>query len=237
MPIVTIDYALKEIADNRLLFWSIKDGRALLAEQDDSAMTLNNSISLLREKLLSIGNGLVTVNASPKPKKERRGADTFKIRTFSLNLDKVEKAVSGAQPVSSGADYNQSPKIESLHHQLLEKEREILKLSYALERAEDERDQWRKKYDDLLAEESEEETIGGFSPKMIESVLTNSLAALFTPATPAPPAPINGLPEDLTTWQQLDADAPKVVAAILKVIAREPQTYQTIKSVLFTNFK
>jgi len=238
MATVTIPYAISEIQDNNLLFWSIKDNKALLSEFDNEAANISESLETLKTKLAAIGNGIVTVTASGKPKRDRKGAETFKVRTFTINLDREKITGIGGHSTATAPAYH-SEKFEGLQHSLLNKEMEILRLKFALEKAEDERDTWRKKYEDLEkeSESAEDESIGGFSPKMLENVLISSLTSMFTPAATNPAPPINGLPEDLEAWKAKDADAPRVIAAIINVIQREPETYKTIKNLLLAQYQ
>lgn len=236
MATVSIPYALGEIEENNLLFWSIKDNRALLSEYDNDGGNISTSLATLKNKLAAIGNGIVTVTASGIAKKDRKGAETRKIRTFTINLDR-EKINALPGPMQSSASPYHSEKFEALQHELLNKEMEILRLKFALEKAEDERDTFRKKYEELEKEsDQEEETIGGFSPKMLENVLISSLTSMFTPAATNPAPPINGIPEDVETWKAADADAARVISAILVVMKKEPETYKTIKNLLLASY-
>jgi hypothetical protein len=147
MPNVSIKYALKEIADCNLICWSIRDNNSILAEQDDNNIEAPESIEILRDKLEAIGNGKVNVIASAKQKKDRKGAEAYKIRNFSIDLDKEKK------PEMSTAYH--SPQFEKLQHELLNLERENVVLKFKLEAAEDKVNDLEKKLAEVEKEESE----------------------------------------------------------------------------------
>lgn len=229
MANVNIKYVLAEVIDNNLICWSIKDNKALLAEQDSLAFDAAESAKLLENKLAAIGNGIVTVTASGKPKKDRAGAETRKVRSFNINLDReAATSMAAVSMHSNGAE------VEKMHHLLLDKEREILHLKYALEKANDTIDELKKE----LEEEGEEETIAGLSPKLIETVLSSTLVNIFSPKEAAATT-INGLDDvsPLSQWMQKDKEAEQVIKAILVVIEKDPTTYNFIKSTLLTNYK
>jgi hypothetical protein len=232
MANVNIKYVLTEVIDNNLICWSIKDNKALLAEQDSLAFDAAESAKLLENKLAAIGNGIVTVTASGKPKKDRAGAETRKVRSFNINLDReAATAMVGISTHTNGQE------IEKMHHLLLDKEREILTLKFALEKANDTIDQLKKE----LEEEEEEETIAGFSPKMIETVLSSTLVNIFAPKEAAAAKTINGIADDnsavFNSWIAVDSEALQVVKSILVVIEKDPTTYNFIKSTLLSNYK
>lgn len=233
MANVNIKYVLAEILDNNLICWSIKDNKALLAEQDSLAFDAAESAKLLENKLAAIGNGIVTVTASGKPKKDRAGAETRKIRSFTINLDRE-----AATTINAGSMHHNGAEIEKMHHMLLDKEREILALKYALEKANDTIDELQK---ELEEEAEEEETIAGLSPKMIETVLSSTLINIFTPkaAEATNINGINGLDDSLplAQWKAVDPEAEKVIKAILLVIEKDPNTYNFIKSTLLNTYK
>lgn len=229
MANVNIKYVLTEVIDNNLICWSIKDNKALLAEQDSLAFDAEESAKLLQNKLAAIGNGIVTVTASGKPKKDRAGAETRKVRSFTVNLDREAAAA-----ITGNTMHHNSKAVEDLHHELLNKEREILQLKYALEKANDTIDELKKQ----LEEEGEEETIAGLSPKLIETVLSSTLVNIFAPKEAAATA-INGLDDasPLALWMQKDKEAEQIIKSILVVIEKDPTTYNFIKSTLLSNYK
>lgn len=152
MPNVSIKYALKEIADCNLICWSIRDNNSILAEQDDNNIEAAESIEILRDKLEAIGNGKVNVIASAKQKKDRKGAEAYKIRNFSIDLDKENK------PGQTTAYH--TPQFEKLQHELLNLERENVVLKFKLEAAEDKVSDLEKKLAEVEKEISEGEING-----------------------------------------------------------------------------
>jgi len=175
MPNVSIKYALKEIADCNLICWSIRDNNSILAEQDDNNIEAAESIEILRDKLEAIGNGKVNVIASAKQKKDRKGAEAYKIRNFSIDLDKENK------PGQTTAYH--TPQFEKLQHELLNLERENVVLKFKLEAAEDKVSDLEKKLAEVEKEESEGE-INGIG--RIESLVNRAYEIVGLAAAVAP---------------------------------------------------
>jgi hypothetical protein len=202
MPNVSIKYALKEIADCNLICWSIRDNNSILAEQDDNNIEAPESIEILRDKLEAIGNGKVNVIASAKQKKDRKGAEAYKIRNFSIDLDKEKK------PEMSTAYH--SPQYEKLQHELLNLERENVVLKFKLEAAEDKVNDLEKKLAEIEKEESEGEINGiGEIEKIISktenifgyaAAIMPVIQAMIQQRQPQPTNPaINGVDKQQTT--------------------------------------
>jgi hypothetical protein len=231
MPTVSISYAVNEIQDNGLNFWTVKDKNALLAEQDEN-ISAEDSAELLRSKLEAIGNGTVNVTASGKPRKDRKGAETFRTRQFIINLDR-ERPV-GAAAVTA---YH-TPQYEKLQHEILDLERKNLQLKYALEHAEDRIADLEKEIKELENSEGEEEeeTIAGLKVSDLGKLLMGYLTA---PQPGATQAPINGLPDssaELQKFYSREKQAAEIIAAINRVMDKDPGTYGFIKNTLLSNY-
>jgi hypothetical protein len=231
MPTVSISYAVNEIQDNGLNFWTVKDKNALLAEQDEN-ISAEDSAELLRSKLEAIGNGTVNVTASGKPRKDRKGAETFRTRQFIINLDR-ERPV-GAAAVTS---YH-TPQYEKLQHEILDLERKNLQLKYALEHAEDRIADLEKEIKELENSEGEEEeeTIAGLKFSDLGKLLMGYLTA---PQPGATQPPINGLPDssaELQKFYSREKQAAEIIAAINRVMDKDPGTYGFIKNTLLSNY-
>lgn len=231
MPTVSISYAVNEIQDNGLNFWTVKDKNALLAEQDEN-ISAEDSAELLRSKLEAIGNGTVNVTASGKPRKDRKGAETFRTRQFIINLDR-ERPV-GAAAVTA---YH-TPQYEKLQHEILDLERKNLQLKYALEHAEDRIADLEKEIKELENSEGEEdeETIAGLKVSDLGKLLMGYLTA---PQPAATQGPINGLPDsspELQKFYSREKQAAEIIAAINRVMEKDPGTYGFIKNTLLSNY-
>jgi hypothetical protein len=219
MATVSIDYAISEIIDNNLICWSIKDNKALLTEQDDHTIKSEDSARMLKNKLTAIGNGIVTVNASGKPKKDRAGAETHKIRTFTIDLNQAARVTS----VNSISDHNS--------REILNKELELIKTRFELEQAYKKIQELEKQITELEEEEEEEETIGGFSVKTLQTVLINQLLNGGNTTPPAAAPTINGINGD--AWEQFKAKEPRaleIVSAVLNLMNNDPDTYKLVKN-------
>lgn len=235
MPVnVPFSYIAREIQDNDLKYWDIKDDKKLIARNDTDLMT-SESINLLSEKLAAI-NGTVKVMASTSPSANRSGgAEAHKTRTFYIDTTSTPIT---KEPEMMTNYHN--PNFEKLQHEILNLEREKLALKYAVERWEDKYNDLENRYNELKKELEETETdengIAGFSPKLIETVLMTYLTNGLTPQTPAPAPPINGTPETWEAYQRIEPEADKIITAIIQVKKTDPGTYAMIKKMLLTNY-
>ena len=222
MAAVTIQYITDELQEYNLVCWSIKNGKDLLAEQDDPDMNATQSADLLRRKVEGIRNARLTINLSGVNKASRRGAETFRVRTYNLDTTVNTPGTTIGM---------HTPEIEKLHHAILEKEREILNLKYALEKANDTIDQLRKELD----EEPEEDDANGING-IVQTInqlapLIPSLSQLFTrKETPT----INGISETFETLKALDPQADEVITAICYFAKYDKGSYSMYKNILLS---
>jgi len=221
MAAVTLGYITDELQEYNLVCWSVKNGKDLLAEQDDPDMNATQSADLLRRKVEGIRDARLTINLSGVNKASRKGAETFRIRTYNLDTT-VSKG-----PTTIGMH---TPEIEKLHHQLLEKEREILNLKYALEKANDTIDQLRKEAEE--EPEEDEQGMFGISPAMISQA--TQLLSVLNSLGPKPQPELHGLPETAATLQSLDPQADEVITAICYFAKYDRASYGMYKNILLS---
>lgn len=221
MAAVTLAYITDELQEYNLVCWSVKNGKDLLAEQDDPDMTATQSADLLRRKVEGIRDARLTINLSGVNKASRKGAETFRIRTYNLDTTVSKPGTTIGM---------HTPEIEKLHHQLLEKEREILTLKYALEKANDTIDQLRKEAE----QEPEEDDQGmfGISPAMISQA--TQLLSVLNSLGPKPQPELHGLPEAATTLQSLDPQADEVITSICYFAKYDKSSYTMYKNLLLS---
>lgn len=231
MATVNLDYILNELQDYNLKCWTVKDSRHIIAEQDDAEITAADSADILKRKLQAIPDTRLTVILSGvnKAAKKNGGAEPTRTRTYTIVTPPAHSAHLGGH----------TPEIEKFHHLILDKEREILQLKYALEKANDEIDSLKAELKEI--EESpdgdSEEGMFGLSPKMIQDA-TQLLAMLnsFSPATPKP-ATLAGLPEDIEELKKYDSKADEVIRAILLYAKNDRASYNFYRGIIISNAK
>ena len=220
MASVSLKYIQDEIHDYNLICWTVRNGKDLLAEQDDPTLSASESAELLKRKVDGITDARLTVSLSGVSRSGRKGAETHRVRTYSIDTQQ-------SKPLTIGAH---TPEIEKLHHAILEKEREILQLKYALEKANDQIDELKK---ELEEEDSEEQEQGlfGLSPAMISQA--TQLLSMLNNITPAKQPEIHGVPA-VDTFRAVDAKADEVIEAICYFAKYEPGQYSLYKSMLIS---
>jgi hypothetical protein len=218
MAIVHIDYIINEMHENGLNCWNVRDGKSLLAEQDDDGKDVSASAALLKDKLKSIGAGYLTVNISGVNKKNRKAGEALKVRTYTVLAGSTDNKVS-ALPVA-GFDTKELEKMRA--------ENEALKLQIVENKYQQKLNELEKKIEGL---ENEEENPIGRLESIILPIITNMFS---TSVTPAPV--INGVEETtlLDQWQSVDPEAIKVLEKIVSLAVNKPDMYKTYKPILLS---
>lgn len=218
MAIVHIDYIINEMHENGLNCWNVRDGKSLLAEQDDDGKDVSASAALLKDKLNSIGAGYLTVNISGVNKKNRKAGEALKVRTYTVLAGSIDNKVS-ALPVA-GFDTKELEKMRA--------ENEALKLQIVENKYQQKLNELEKKIEGL---ENEEENPIGRLESIILPIITNMFS---TSVTPAPV--INGVEETtlLDQWQSVDPEAIKVLEKIVSLAVNKPDMYKTYKPILLS---
>jgi hypothetical protein len=218
MAIVHIDYIINEMHENGLNCWNVRDGKSLLAEQDDDSKDVSASAALLKDKLKSIGAGYLTVNISGVNKKNRKAGEALKVRNYTVVAGSNDKAVT---PVTiNGYDSKELDKIRA--------ENEALKLQLVENKYQQKLNDLEKKIEGL--ENDEEDPIG-----RLETIFLPIITNMFsTSVTPAPT--INGVEDAdlLEQWQQADPEALQVLEKIVTLAITKPDTYKTYKPLLLS---
>jgi len=218
MAIVHIDYIINEMHENGLNCWNVRDGKSLLAEQDDDGKDVSASAAMLKDKLNSIGAGYLTVNISGVNKKNRKAGEALKVRTYTVLAGSTDNKVS-ALPVA-GFDTKELEKMRA--------ENEALKLQIVENKYQQKLNELEKKIEGL---ENEEENPIGRLESIILPIITNMFS---TSVTPAPV--INGVEETtlLDQWQSVDPEAIKVLEKIVSLAVNKPDMYKTYKPILLS---
>lgn len=219
MAIVHIDYIINEMHENGLNCWNVRDGKALLAEQDDDSKDVSASAALLQDKIKSIGAGYLTVNLSGVNKKNRKAAEALKVRQYTVLAGGGDQK---ATPVAvSGFDNKELEKVRA--------ENEALKLQLVENKYQQKLNELEKKIEGL-ENEDENDPIGRLETLFLP-IITNMFS---TSVTPAPP--INGVVENdlLDQWQEVDPEALKVLEKIVMLAVTKPDMYKTYKPILLS---
>jgi len=218
MAIVHIDYIINEMHENGLNCWNVRDGKSLLAEQDDEGKDVSASAELLKNKLKSIGAGYLTVNISGVNKKNRKAGETLKVRTYTVVAGSTDKTVT---PVAiNGYDTKELDKMRA--------ENEALKLQLVENKYQQKLNDLEKKIEGL--ENGDDDPIGRLETIFLP-IITNMFSTSVTPA----PA-INGVEDNdlLEQWQAADPEALKVLDKIVMLAVTKPDLYKTYKPILLS---
>ena len=219
MAIVHIDYIINEMHENGLNCWNVRDGKALLAEQDDDSKDVSASAALLQDKIKSIGAGYLTVNLSGVNKKNRKAAEALKVRQYTVLAGGADNKALPVQAVS-GFDNKETEKLRA--------ENEALKLQLVENKYQQKLNELEKKIEGL--ENGEEDPIG-----RMESIILPIITNMFsTSVTPAPT--INGVEDNdlINQWEAVDPEALKVLEKIVTLAVNKPDLYKTYKPILLS---
>ena len=219
MAIVHIDYIINEMHENGLNCWNVRDGKALLAEQDDDSKDVSASAALLQDKIKSIGAGYLTVNLSGVNKKNRKAAEALKVRQYTVLAGGADNKALPVQAVS-GFDNKETEKLRA--------ENEALKLQLVENKYQQKLNELEKKIEGL--ENGEEDPIG-----RMESIILPIITNMFsTSVTPAPT--INGVEDNdlINQWEAVDPEALKVLEKIVTLAVTKPDLYKTYKPILLS---
>jgi len=222
MAAVTLAYVLDELTEFNLVCWTVKNGKDLLAEQDNPDMSASDSAELLRRKVEGIREGRLTVNLSGVNRSNRKGADAYRIRTYQIENSTRQSLT------SLGAH---TPELEKYHHLVLEKEREIFNLKLQLEKANDIIDNLKAQIaENENSEDESEQGLFGISPAMISQA--TQLLSVISTMQGKPAAEINGLPDTLDKFQAVEPKAEQVLTAIIALAKYEPGSYNLYRNML-----
>ena len=223
MAIVHIDYIINEMHENGLNCWNVRDGKSLVAEQDDEDKDVTSSAALLRDKLKSIGAGYLTVNLSGVSKKNRKAAETMKVRTYTVVAGSRDSKQMIA-PVS-GIDTKELDRMRA--------ENEALKLQIVESKYQAKLDDLNKKIEGL--QNDEDNPIGRLETiliPIITEIFTGSMAKSSTSVGPV----INGITETnlIDQWLAVDPNATEVLEKIVSLAVNNPSMYKQYKPILLS---
>lgn len=224
---VTIDYVIDEMREQNLNCWSVMDGKNLLSEQDDPRTAMDESIQMLINKIRPIRSSTILVRLSGVSRRERKGAESHKVRTYIVDLrDSVDPVGNKAPVAISGPS--------SAEHKLRE---ELLALRTQIIKAE-----YQSKIDELekrikaMESEEDEDGISGIA-KQLMPLLVNAFSAQPAASAGSSPA-LAGLPVDgaelLAQWQALDPQALDVLQKIVSLAKNRPDMYATYKPIILS---
>ena len=219
MAIVHIDYIINEMHENGLNCWNVRDGKALLAEQDNDSKDISASAALLQDKIKSIGAGYLTVNLSGVNKKNRKAAEALKVRQYTVLAGGADNKALPVQAVS-GFDNKELEKMRA--------ENEALKLQIVENKYQQKLNDLEKKIEGL--ENGEDDPIG-----RLETIFLPIITNMFsTSVTPAPT--INGVEDNdlINQWEAVDPEASKVLEKIVTLAVTKPDLYKTYKPILLS---
>jgi hypothetical protein len=221
MAVASIDYIINEMHENSLNCWNVKDGKALVAEQDDDSKDVTTSASMLKNKLENLGSGYMTVNLSGVCKKNRKAGETLKIRTYTVIIGGATKA-----PVAvSGIDNRELAELREANKRL---EMQLIESKY-----QQKLDDLNKKIEGL--QNDEENPIGRLETiliPIITEIFTGNMARGTTTVNPV----INGIQETdlLDKWIEVDPEAIKVLEKIVGLAVNNPSMYKQYKPILLS---
>lgn len=216
MALVHIDYIINEMHENGLNCWNVRDGKSLLAEQDDDSKDVAASAALLRDKVKSIGAGYVTINLSGVNKKNRKAAEALKVRTYTIATGYGEPTKVTA-PVS-GIDNKELEKLRA--------ENEALKMAQVEMKYQQKLNELEKKIEGL---EAGDDTPLGRVETLLLPIITNMFSNTVTPQPT-----INGIREEslIEQWVSVDPGAVEVLEKIVSLAVHKPEMYKTYKPIL-----
>jgi hypothetical protein len=221
MAVVSIDYIINEMHENSLNCWNVKDGKSLVAEQDDQDKDVTTAASMLKDKLQNIGNGYMTVNLSGVCKKNRKAAETTKVRTYTVITGEATKAAVAVNGIESKELSELREANKKLEMQLIES------------RYQQKLDDLNKKIEGL--QNDEENPIGRLETiliPIITEIFTGNMARSTTSVAPV----INGIEENslVDKWLEVDPEANKVLEKIVGLAINNPSMYQQYKPILLS---
>jgi hypothetical protein len=203
--------------ENGLNCWNVRDGKSLLAEQDDDSKDTAASAAMLRDKIKAIGAGYVTINLSGVNKKNRKAAEALKVRTYTIATGYNEP-----NKVTAPLASYDNKEVEKLRA-----ENEALKLAQVEIKYQQKLNELEKKIEGLEA--GDDDTPLGRVETLLLPIITN----MFTnSATPAPT--INGIREEslIEQWLSVDPAAVDVLEKIVSLAVNKPDMYKTYKPIL-----
>ena len=221
MAVASIDYIINEMHENSLNCWNVRDGKALVAEQDDEDKDVSTSASMLKNKLENLGSGYMTVNLSGVCKKNRKAGETMKIRTYTVIIGGATKA-----PVAvSGIDSREISELREANKKL--------EMALIESRYQQKLDDLNKKIEGLQSDE--DNPIG-----RLETILIPIITEIFTSTVGRNSnsiAPvINGVVENdlMDRWLEVDSEATEVLEKIVSLAVNNPKVYKSYKPILLS---
>lgn len=222
MAVVDVEYVANEMKEFDLNCWAIRDGKNLISEQDDEGMAVGESASLLMNKLQGIRAAFITVSLSGVSKKNRRAAETHKVRTYTVDL-RTAGSVSAVPVAIAGHSDKEN---ETLRAQILQLRETVIKQEYEVKLK-----AMQLQIDEL--KNGEDDGIGSLL-KTLAPQLATMLGAAFAAPGNAGNA-INGL-DDLNSvvkrWQAVDSDFLAVMSAVVKIAEDDPAAYNSYRSII-----
>lgn len=220
MAIVHIDYIINEMHENGLNCWNVRDGKSLLAEQDDDAKDVAASAAMLKDKIKAIGAGYVTINLSGVAKKNRKAGEALKVRTYTVATGYATDSKS--MPVAGIT-------VDDKELKALRMENEALKLKALEFKYQSKLDDLQKKIEGL---ENGDDTGLGRLEAILMPIITNIVGNGLTPAKTA----INGVKEEnlIDEWLAVDPEAGKVLEKIVNLAITNPTMYKQYKPIILS---
>jgi len=225
MAVVDVEYVSNEMQEFGLNCWAIRDGKNLISEQDNEDMPVTDSASLLMKKLAGVRASFITVSLSGVSKKNRRAAETHKVRTYTVDLRSAGN-VSAVPVAIAGHSDGESAKLRA---EILQLRETVIKQEYEVKLA-----ALQKQITDL--KDGEGDSIGSLVKQFAPQIATMLGAAFAAPGNAGPS--INGIDDAsqlLERWRALDADYLKVLAGIVNVAETQPAQYKQYSNYLLAS--
>jgi len=225
MAVVDVEYVSNEMQEFGLNCWAIRDGKNLISEQDNEDMPVTDSASLLLNKLAGVRASFITVSLSGVSKKNRRAAETHKVRTYTVDLRSAGNV--SAVPVAIAGPSNDSS--EKLRAEILQLRETVIKQEYETKLKD-----LQKQITDL--KNGDDDSIGSLVKQFAPQIATMLGAAFAAPGNGG--NTINGLDDAsqlIERWRALDADYLKVLAGIVDVAENQPAAYKQYSNILLAS--
>lgn len=220
MAVVGIAYVVDEMEEYGLNCWGVYDGKNLLTEQDDQGMNVAESIALLTNKLRGIRANTVVVKVSGVSKKNRRGAETFKVRQYVVDIGSSPAPVAGIAP---GVD---TTEVRELRKQVLELNEKLLKSNY-----ENELGELRREIKEL--KEGNDESISGIMKSLLPALVPHLVTPQAQPVQTL--AGVPGADELLKQWAEVDPDYMAVLSKVVAIAVESPEKYNSYKPLILSS--
>jgi len=205
----------EEMRECNLKCWKISRGKQLLTDQDDDTMHIETSITRLTDKV-RLYDGIINITLSGVNKAKRKGAETYKVRSYTI---KAGSAVDAIPVTQIGVPHDDKEKRQMME-EIVKLREQILETKYK-----EEIQALRREIAAIREEDSDDGLFG------MGDILKPYLAQLLAPGAAAAAPGIHGLDENslVDEWIKLDKEAPALLAAIVRMCRDNRESYNTYK--------